>query len=387
MKEITYHFLKEVAEKTHHMVATKKWNIGQARSFMRHNCINTEAQTAILENAKNGMMLNWIRDARVTGKKMPKPDVVEATERLFELDPKSFQPWTTPPIWDLNVSMQMSTEPGMHQLFLGITQSIMYEIQCWCTMRGQYSGMRKLIHSQGRKVMDLHLSWCKIQPHTTDSLGGWVSENYLGFARIIPFVCKDLANLAVDPPFVEPSEPISKWKAEDCRSFCRWRRLPVSGKVADLRQRVRDNKDVPIVGPVAGPIDSARRLCLILWAFLSHLMGMKTPDEVSIFTIDQLVRVLLTCCDDFDKEVRPYHVKRTQPFWMTSFNFLCLLNIPKQVEYLGPVRNRWEGTVRGEGFLRVVKPAIISKRINWQSNLMLNLLRQKCLLQLKTIGE
>ena len=50
---------------------------------------------------------------------------------------------------------------------------------------------------------------------------------------------------------------------------------------------------------------------------------------------------------------------------------------------LGPVRNRWEGGFRGEGFLRVVKPMVFGMKRNWEYNLLLNLLRQKSLLQMK----
>ena len=63
---------------------------------------------------------------------------------------------------------------------------------------------------------------------------------------------------------------------------------------------------------------------------------------------------------------------------------MSLLNTPRQIEMLGPVRNRWEGGVRGEGFLRLVKPVVRSGRKNWQKNILNNLLKEKTLLQLKS---
>ena len=50
---------------------------------------------------------------------------------------------------------------------------------------------------------------------------------------------------------------------------------------------------------------------------------------------------------------------------------------------LGPIRNRWEGGVRGEGFLPKVKPNVsgITRR-HWQRILLSNILQQKTVLLL-----
>ena len=76
------------------------------------------------------------------------------------------------------------------------------------------------------------------------------------------------------------------------------------------------------------------------------------------------------------------------PVWLSAYNHLCLLNLPKQVRELGPPRNRWEGKYMGEGFLTSVKPVLQSaNRKNWAKNLMLNLVRQRSLLVLKKKRE
>ena len=54
---------------------------------------------------------------------------------------------------------------------------------------------------------------------------------------------------------------------------------------------------------------------------------------------------------------------------------------------LGPIRNRWEGGKRGEGFLRIVEPIVQSGRKNWQKNLFSNILRQKTLVQMKSTDD
>lgn len=62
--------------------------------------------------------------------------------------------------------------------------------------------------------------------------------------------------------------------------------------------------------------------------------------------------------------------------WVSHYNFLCTLNIPDMnipdmMSQYGVLRNLWEGSFRGEGFLRIVKPLIENGvRRNWAKNLM-----------------
>ena len=69
------------------------------------------------------------------------------------------------------------------------------------------------------------------------------------------------------------------------------------------------------------------------------------------------------------------NVKKT---WLSSYNFVCLLNLPDQIKKLGPIRNQWEGGPRGEGFLRTVKPMTPgTTRLHWQRHLLTNLVKHK----------
>jgi len=351
-----------------------------AGNYLKANCINSKSQESIIECATNVRRLVVLQENEdING--------IRDWMRLKEADPPLYEKWKHPPIWDSGLQLQQSVEPGMHQLFLGVTKTIILEVQNWCTLRKKHSSLKRHINAMNKMVMQLHLSWCKVQPYVGDKLGGWVSENYLGFARLLPWVYANLDSLDDDDPFVEPNKPVSKWRIVDCKEFLRERRLKLDGKVDVLRRRVMDNRNVPRKGPVGGTVDNVRRTVLTLWSLLCHLMGMRTSTEHGVMKADQLVRIFLTCCYDFDQEMLPALETRKQPFWLSAYNFPCLLNMPEQIKMLGPLRNRWEGGHRGEGFLRVVKPTIIGKRGNWASNLMRNLLRQKCLLQMKTFDD
>ena len=118
------------------------------------------------------------------------------------------------------------------------------------------------------------------------------------------------------------------------------------------------------------------------WAMNSHIMGMDDGTNDEVLVMKQLIMLFLSAFSKFDNATRPY-TNRTKPLWLTKYNFTCILNLPHQVTILGPVRNRWEGSLRGEGFLKTIKPMVHGQRKNWQKNLLLNVLRQKTLLQLE----
>ena len=47
-----------------------------------------------------------------------------------------------------------------------------------------------------------------------------------------------------------------------------------------------------------------------------------------------------------------------KPIWFKKYNFQSLINVPATMKKFGPLRNYWEGSMQGEGYLKVVKPKI-----------------------------
>jgi hypothetical protein len=67
--------------------------------------------------------------------------------------------------------------------------------------------------------------------------------------------------------------------------------------------------------------------------------------------------------------------KETQPpTWVSSYNFVCLLNLPDVMEHYGPLTNLWEGGGQGEKILTKVKPFHNGYRPAWQKHLLTNTL-------------
>ena len=49
-------------------------------------------------------------------------------------------------------------------------------------------------------------------------------------------------------------------------------------------------------------------------------------------------------------------VKGTNSSIFGVYNLACLMNLPEAMEHFGPLRQLWEGSTKGEGILRFVKP-------------------------------
>jgi hypothetical protein len=249
-------------------------------------------------------------------------------------------------------------------------------------MRNQHSAMRRELEQRTIILEQLHLGWCKIQPYCGEKLGGWVSENFMAFARISPWVYSCLHTLEDDPPMhPQDGKPIGRWTTEECKNFLRPRRILLSGNVKDLRARVVENIDAPIPPPVGGLVEEVDALIVNHWEMNSFCMGMDALPED-----DSNIRLFLSALAVNDSSTGPV-AGRKLPIWVTQYNCKSLLNLPAQTETLGPIRNRWEGGKRGEGFLWTVKPIVQSGRKNWQKNLFLNILRQKTLVQMKSTND
>ena len=83
--------------------------------------------------------------------------------------------------------------------------------------------------------------------------------------------------------------------------------------------------------------------------------------------------MFLSSIDDVDKDMFDNksngQFDKRKPIWLRKYNFQSLLNIPEMMRDFGPLVNYWEGSMQGEGYLRLVKPKINSIHIkHWHVN-------------------
>jgi hypothetical protein len=381
-QKLSFSILKDVAKRAHEKIVAGQWTKSTARAFLSRFCLNTQSQDELIQCASNSATYKKAQEENNV-------EVIAACDALMVEEPEKHGKWKYPAMWDSGITVQQVTEPCMHLLFLGLMKNNCFQIQEWAAMRNQYSAMRRELEKRTVVLEELHLGWCKIQPYRGEKLGGWVSENFMAFARVAPWVYSCLHTLDDDPPLhPQDGKPISRWTADECKNFLRPRRIMLTGNVKDLRQRVQENFDLPIPPPVGGPVEEVDALIVSQWEMNCFFMGMENlPEDDSAKKMGNcLIRLFLNALAVHDSSTGPV-AGRKLPIWVTQYNCQSLLNLPDQTEMLGPIRNRWEGGKRGEGFLRVVKPIVQSGRKNWQKNLFSNILRQKTLVQMKATND
>lgn len=90
----------------------------------------------------------------------------------------------------------------------------------------------------------------------------------------------------------------------------------------------------------------------------------------SVCDCDLHIKYFLSCFVAFDKAMRK---SSDVPSWITSYNYVCLTNIPQMISDFGPLRNLWEGGGQGGKIVGLLRPLCCGYRYNWYINLLENI--------------
>jgi hypothetical protein len=376
-KLITYGTLMDAVVKCHDKVVAGVWSIENANAFLWVNGINTEAKKEIIQNATNELRYNTLFDLRHSKKKE-----YESISRQRASNPSNFKRWEFPALWTRGTELTQHVDVIMHLIFLGVIRATIKRIEEWMRSRGKYDGFVKSVGGTLESLQLLSLSWCKALPYTKGSFGGWVSENYLAIARVLPWFYMCLPNVADKrQPYVEPLGPYKKWTVRQNKFWLSHRNLPIAGKAKVLKERValcmtQEGGPPPVAPPASGTVAQVMAVVQSLWSMVSILMA-KEATETNILKADRSIKCFLNAFDVFDKNVPRKKTKKNQdtvPTWITSYNFICLLNLPGVMRTYGPLPNLWEGGGQGEKVLSRVKPLHNGYRKGWQEHLLKNVL-------------
>ena len=118
---------------------------------------------------------------------------------------------------------------------------------------------------------------------------------------------------------------------------------------------------------------------VVVSRFLSSLLSMlcsimaPSTNEKEIQECERYIQSYLSDLNKLDiwikNSIDGYNTNNSKPIWLTKYNFQSLMNVPSAMRYFGPLRNYWEGSMQGEGYLKVVKPKIDNlKTKNWHVN-------------------
>jgi hypothetical protein len=185
----------------------------QAKSFLKHLGLNAEAQEQIVDQA---------------------------------LDNKVHQ---FPSSWYDTEDLSVFVEVPMHLLMLGVMKAVMLKIGKWLRSNNQNATFINHISGKLKVIKKLNIEWCKILEYpTTETTGGWVSENFAAMARLGMWFYSHLYDLNYAEEYKEPDVELNKWNKNQCEKWLQVRGLARNGSVMELRKIIEayiTNETIP----------------------------------------------------------------------------------------------------------------------------------------------
>jgi len=373
--KLTYEMLKCAALRSHQEFVHGTWSKSNVESFLKVRGINTACISAILHCADNCRRLTEmesnpmrIHDAALQGR-------YEELVTDKQQNPMSYEPWTTPALWDRGVELSQHVDVVMHLLFLGIVRTTLEMVQEWSKRRGKNAAFIRYLEGTLESLQCLGLDWCRCMAYKSGKFGGWVSENFVGVSRLLTWLYSGIDSIAADVSFEEPTVPQRRWTKRQNVLWLSIRGLTTSGAAKEISDIVahyltQPQGPPPILPPPGGTVLTVTNTLKNLQAMIARVMADAVTDK-SICDVDCHIKKFLTSFHKMDQAMLQ---QGNKPTWITSYNFICLTNIPQVMYQFGPVRNLWEGGNQGEKIIRVLKPLWFGFRKNWEVNLMTNAL-------------
>ena len=407
-KRITYSGLIDAVTKARRKLENKEWSFNNAEAFLGLLCITKGAISDLLDAA---LMRRHLND----DSSIDNDESVTLTQALFREYPQYFIDKPMPALWTRNSQLLNHVDVPMHLIFLGIVKATINMIKDWVKVRGHNTAYQEYA-TKALKHFPF-TQWCVVETYSGDKLAGWVSENYLAFSRLIKWFYCNCSELFYEKnPYADPVGEVTRWPKPIC---IRWlevrgvdfdtfvesypdesdsliteinviiveRRSMQSTPVATLRKMIRYYQEAagampPLVSD--GFCDAEDMITLIqsLHKMVASIMTCNATEE-EIGIVEYEIKMFLSLVNVIDKSMntnKGNSKTRWKPKWISMYNFICLLNIPSIIRENGPIRNIWEGSNKGEGFIRIIKPELSSgRRNNWQYSKMKRLLQQNSL--------
>jgi hypothetical protein len=382
LQRFSFKLVQEAAETAHQKIVSGHWpNSNTQTAYLDAHALNRKTRDSIIQQANNCKL-----------KKRAVADNDQETLQKIEVWEKEFPDmwngaWKGPAIWSSGLDIDQVPCIIMHLLFLGMVKLLMEEAEKWLGIvdisRANFSRNALGVLES---IKQFNLEWCKLQPYGEGTGGAWVSENYLAFARVMPWFYSML-NLQDKTSKTERNDyditNKKKWTGPDCEVWLRHRKLMPQGrnhkaaKLQDLVHRYMTADEGPPDRIQAPPTSEQFNLCVqSLVALIARVMA-EQLDTVSIEEADCYVRIFLTYFSHFDTLMT---LGKNIPAWVSHANCLSLTRLIPTMRKFGPLRLAWEGGISGEGFLRLVKSTLQGgSRSNLYTNTLLRIVRSMAL--------
>jgi hypothetical protein len=211
-----------------------------------------------------------------------------------------------PPAWDRSIPISYFTDAMMH-LLKGLGEDVF--VACSFALKKVYRNAPclSLLNFWLEDVKDLQLQWLKVlhlSGKKQDTLGGWVSENYIAFSRIHSFIYEQVLHT------ISMTSPAQKQVRKDILIYLFLHRC-VSSRLLASDMHVRHNE----------------------------MYAEETGHYIKLFLFQTAV-------------MDEYAPKKTS--WTNKANPISLLNCVHTISRFGSSRNNWDGD--REAYVGYMKP-------------------------------
>jgi hypothetical protein len=370
--QITATYLKQVFSHLFEKVMDGTYTEGNVESLLKFNCISPELSEKIKTIAFN---CKYYEEAKKN--KEEDIDTFLSLSDEKQQNPEMYEPFQQVSSWYYFDDLHRYVDAPMHLLPLGIIKTTLLKINQWLNLKKLNAAFQRKACDVLDEIRKLNLGWCKVLDYSQGTYGGWVSENFLGMSRLLDWFFSMLKLLPRPDPYEDPVTDFKTWTAKENRAWLRARGIDNSGNAAELKSRVRgimESNNIPqIEQSKACDVSVVLEMIHSLQLLMSVTMR-DNHDEQSINFVEAIIRQYLNYFRKMDDTIRNQDV----PSWISHYNFLCLLNIPKLLREYGSLRHLWEGGNQGEGYLRNAKAELRPGLIRtWEVWLINNLLDER----------
>lgn len=383
----TYDGMRAAIQEAHFGYRDYNWSVAMATEFLKVELFNNAAIAKFFKYAENAKAYRIVTE-ETDESHVIDPAYKESILRAHQKSPASFEPMPLPSVCSRpGVPLSSHIEGFMHLTALGVDKKSCCRI---IKVLKSMNANEEFVRTTAKRllpVMALKLEWLKVMPYSGKKFHGWNAINWLAFARLTPWFYQNYDEVERQKVEVElPSEDVQeKWTKPQNEYWLKIRGFQVksTAKAPELKEKVAEEmKKVPpppIVPPPIVKSEHVSNLVNALYDMNAILYG-NSVSEDTIWKAEYAIRIFLSCYDDLDTVIRG---KKTQPSVISTYNCMCLLNLPDTMRTLGPLRQFWEGKIQGEGFLPFVKIKHTQGiRKNWAPNLMKNILRERTYMNL-----
>ena len=382
--KILFSDLSTAVDECHAKVAKGMWTPAAGKAYLRAKGTSVEEA-----QKRTKVAYKWFRYNKSIENRVEDPNQYEEMQQYIQTSPQDFIIPPKPTSWSLGPNHAHHISVIMHTLIDGGCDAAFDLIVMWAKKRTIFTQFTVATAGVLERVQNFRLDWIKPQAYKNGTLGGYVSENKRALALLSKWFYSVLLHMTEDIPYSEPILPIHQWKRSQLEGWLKARRIKPIGKKEELKAEVISLKKQsggppPIVGPSGGPIILVEQMIGCMLSMVSHTLS-RTVNHQLIEETRRSIKLFLSSVEILHTCIREDREKQKDSIVTMRGTLMSLLNIPENMKEIGPTYLHYEGSNRGEGIIKEIKPHIRTMAGNWAFNATTEFYKQRSMEYLESI--